>query len=196
MNTKILKLTLLLFLVNFGFQAQTKYTLSDNSEMIIDGTSTVSDWSVEVEEATGSFTLINDVKLEEGAVFYSNLEFSFLVDKMESGRGPIMNNKIKKALNSSEYPSVVYKSTENKIVSVKDNTFILESKGTIATAGVEKPFVVIFNGVFDTEMSTISFEGNKDVLMSMFNIVKPTAFFGKLKTKDELNVKFKVSFTK
>ena len=45
-------------------------------------------------------------------------------------------------------------------------------------------------------MKTISFEGNKDITMSMFNIVRPTAFFGKLKTMDGLNVKFNMSFTK
>ncbi|WP_111707268.1 hypothetical protein [Lutibacter citreus] len=196
MNIKIIKLFVTLFLLNYGIQAQTTYTLSENAAMKIDGTSTVSDWSVEVLKATGSFTLINDFKIEVGAILYSNLEFSFPVDKMESGRGPIMNSKIKKALKSTETPSIVYKSTENKIVSITDSTFVLESKGTIAAAGVEKPFSVSLNSSFDTELNTISFEGNKDVLMSMFNIVKPTAFFGKLKTKDELNVKFKVSFTK
>ena len=196
MKFKIFSLFIVLLLVNISVAAQTKYLLAENATMKVDGTSTVSDWSVEVKEAVGFFTLINDVKMEVGAGIYSNLEFSFLVEKMESGRGPIMNSKIKKALKSTENPLVIYKSFENKIISIKDNTFVLESKGTIAVAGVEKPFEVILNGSFDAEMNAISFEGNKDVTMSMFNIVKPTAFFGKLQTKDELNVKFNLSFTK
>ncbi|TXG35206.1 YceI family protein [Seonamhaeicola maritimus] len=196
MNTRIFKLLVLLLSINFGMQSQTEYKLSENAEMKIDGSSTVSDWAVEVQEATGSFTLVNEVKMEVGASLYSTLEFSFPVEKMESGRGPIMNSKIKKALLSEANPSVTYTSTENKIISVDGNNFILESKGIISAAGVEKPFEVSFDCIFDAEMNTISFEGNKDLTLSMFDIVKPTAFFGKLQTKDELNVKFKVSFTK
>ena len=196
MNKKIFKLFVLMLSINFGIQGQTTYSLSENAEMKIDGTSTVSDWSVDVQEAVGSFTLLNEVKIEVGASLYSNIEFSFPVDKMESGRGPIMNSKIKKALLSEENPSIIYKSKENIIISVNENNFVLESKGTITAAGVEKPLEVSFNGTFDPEMNTISFEGNKDVTFSLFDIVKPTAFFGKLRTMDELNVKFKVSFTK
>ncbi|WP_282135568.1 hypothetical protein [Seonamhaeicola maritimus] len=196
MNTRIFKLLVLLLSINFGMQAQTEYKFSENAEMKIDGSSTVSDWAVEVQEATGSFTLVNEVKMEVGASLYSTLEFSFPVEKMESGRGPIMNSKIKKALLSEANPSVTYTSTENKIISVDGYNFVLESKGIISAAGVEKPFEVSFDCIFDAAMNTFSFEGNKDLTLSMFDIVKPTAFFGKLQTKDELNVKFKVSFTK
>ena len=120
----------------------------------------------------------------------------FHLQEMESGRGPIMNNKVKKALKSSEHPMVNYNSTENKIVSVKDKSFVLESKGEIEIGGLKKPFSFLLNCSYNEEIKTISFEGNKDITMSMFNIVKPTAFFGKLKTMDELNVKFNMSFTK
>ena len=97
--------------------------------MIVDGSSTVSDWSVSIRKAKGNFLIIDNFKIEIGASLYSNLKFEFLVDEMESGRGPIMNNKVKKALKSSEHPMVNYNSTENKIVSVKDKSFVLESKG-------------------------------------------------------------------
>ncbi|SDW18471.1 YceI-like domain-containing protein [Lutibacter oricola] len=196
MKLKIFTLFVTLLLVSNTINSQAKYTLTKESTMKVDGSSTVSEWSAEVKEATGSFTSVNEFKMEVGAMLYSNLEFSFPVDKMESGRGPIMNSKIKKALLSTANPLVIFKSSKNKITSVKENKFVLECEGTIAAAGVEKPFTVLLNGSLSADMKTISFEGNKDVTMSMFNIVKPTAFFGKLKTKDELNVKFNVSFIK
>ena len=196
MKLKICTLFVAIFLVGNFINAQEKYALTKESTMKVDGSSTVSDWSTEVKEPTGSFTSVNELKIEVGALLYSSLEFSFPVDKMESGRGPIMNSKIKKALLSTANPSVIYKSTENKITSVKENSFVLETVGIISAAGVEKPFTVVLNGIFDAALKTISFEGNRDVTLSMFNIVKPTAFFGKLKTKDELNVKFNVNFIK
>lgn len=196
MNNKTSILVVALLLVCLGIKAQTAYTLSKESTMVVDGSSTVSDWSVEVTEATGNITTSTDIKIEVGEIFYSNLEFSFPVDKMESERGPIMNSKIKKALISDVHPLVTYKSIENKITAADGDKFVLESVGIITVAGVSKPLIVTLNGFFNTEIKTISFEGTKDLTMEMFNIVKPTAFFGKLKTKDELNVKFSLSFTK
>ena len=197
MKSNRLILFTFLLLANLGVRAQTNYTLSsETAEMIVDGSSTVSDWSVSIRKAKGNFLIIDNFKIEIGASLYSNLKFEFLVDEMESGRGPIMNNKLKKALKSSEHPMVNYNSTENKIVSVKDKSFVLESKGEIEIGGLKKPFSFLLNCSYNEEMKTISFEGNKDITMSMFNIVRPTAFFGKLKTMDGLNVKFNMSFTK
>tara|TARA_B110000908_G_C10234595_1_gene442575 strand:+ start:279 stop:872 length:594 start_codon:yes stop_codon:yes gene_type:complete len=197
MKSNRLILFTFLLLANLGVRAQTNYTLSsETAEMIVDGSSTVSDWSVSIRKAKGNFLIIDNFKIEIGASLYSNLKFEFLVDEMESGRGPIMNNKVKKALKSSEHPMVNYNSTENKIVSVKDKSFVLESKGEIEIGGLKKPFSFLLNCSYNEEMKTISFEGNKDITMSMFNIVRPTAFFGKLKTMDGLNVKFNMSFTK
>jgi len=197
MKSNRLILFTFLLLTNLGVRAQTNYTLSsETAEMIVDGSSTVSDWSVSIRKAKGNFLIIDNFKIEIGASLYSNLKFEFLVDEMESGRGPIMNNKVKKALKSSEHPMVNYNSTENKIVSVKDKSFVLESKGEIEIGGLKKPFSFLLNCSYNEEMKTISFEGNIDITMSMFNIVRPTAFFGKLKTMDGLNVKFNMSFTK
>lgn len=196
MNNKISILLLAFLLVSLVVESQTTYTLAKESTMKIDGSSTVSDWSVEVAEATGSFTTSKEIKIEVGEILYSNLEFSFPVDKMESGRGPIMNSKIKTALISDVHPLVSYKSKENKITIVDGDKFRLESVGIITAAGVSKPFIVELNGLFNKETKTIIFEGTADVTMTMFNIVKPTAFFGKLKTTDELTVKFNVNFIK
>lgn len=196
MNTKTSILLLAFLLICLGIEAQTTFTLAKESTMKIDGSSTVSDWSVEVTEATGNFTTSEDIKIEVGEILYSNLEFSFPVDKMESGRGPIMDSKIKKALISDVNPLVTYKSIENKITAADGDEFVLESVGTITAAGISKPLTVTLNVFFNAEMKTMSFEGSKDLTMTMFNIEKPTAFFGKLVTKDEIIVKFNLSFIK
>ena len=93
-------------------------------------------------------------------------------------------------------PTVNYSSTSNKIISVENKVFVLETNGEIEIGGLKKTFTVLLNCTYDDEMKTISFVGRKDITMSMFNIEKPTAFFGQLKTMDELNVIFNMSFTK
>ena len=107
MNTKISIPLLAFLLICLGIEAQTTFTLSKESTMKVDGSSTVSDWSVEVTEATGNFTTSEDIKIEVGEILYSNLEFSFPVDKMESGRGPIMDSKIKNS--KTVFPDFVTK---------------------------------------------------------------------------------------
>ena len=149
MNNKISIVLLAFLLFCLGGKAQTSYTLAKESTMKIDGSSTVSDWSVEITEATGSLTTLKEIKIEVGEILYSNLEFSFSVDEMESGRGPIMDSKIKKALIWNLHPLVTYKSIQNKIIAVNGDKFVLESVGTITAAGVSKPFTVKLNGVFD-----------------------------------------------
>ncbi|WP_298238958.1 YceI family protein [uncultured Algibacter sp.] len=193
---KKISVFILLLLCASVFNAQTKYTLSPDSKMKVDGSSTVSDWSVEVIEPTGDFVLVDDFKIEVGAAILSNLSFSFEVEKMDSGRGPIMNGKVESALKSDDHPNVSFTSNEAKITAVDADGFTAESIGTIKIAGVEKEITVVFKVTTENNNGSFHFKGNKGVTMSMFSIEKPTAFFGKLKTMDDLDVSFHLKFTK
>lgn len=196
MKIKILILLSFLFLTQFTVKSQSKFTLDTKSELIIDGTSTVSGWSVTATEITGQLQIPKGFKAKVGASIFTNISFSFLVENMESGRGPIMNSKIKTALKSDINPSIEFNGTSSKITSVKDNLFVVEIKGTVNVAGVKQNLVVLADCNYNAASQSFTLEGNKDVTMSMFQIEKPTAFFGKLQTMDELNVKFKFNFLK
>lgn len=196
MKTKILILVAFLFLTQFNTTAQSKFTLDSKSELKINGKSTVSDWSVTASEPAGQLQIPKGFKPKVGASIISNLSFSLLVEKMESGRGPIMNSKIKSALKSDANPSVQFNGTSSKITSIKDNLMVVEIQGTINVAGVKQNLVVVTNCNYKSGAQSFTLEGNKDVTMSMFQIEKPTAFFGKLQTMDLLNVVFKFNFIK
>lgn len=195
-QSKIVVIIVLLLFGVFEAQSQTTYKLSDKYIMKVDGTSTVSDWSVEALQLKGNFTLVEGFKKEIETPFYSNLEFSFPVEEMESGRGPIMNSKVETALKSEANPRVKFSSNQSKIIAVTDSIFVVESKGVLDVAGVKKEITVMLNCTNNSNTDVVSFKGNKDITMSMFDIAKPTAFFGKLQTMDELNVKFNMSFRK
>lgn len=196
LQSKLAIILLVLLFGNLEVQSQTTYILSNEYEIKVDGTSTVSDWSVEAVDLIGDFKLIENFKKEVGASFYSNLTFSFPVESMESGRGPIMNSKVETALKSEINPTVNFSSKQSKIISISDSIFVVESIGVLDVAGVKKEITVLLDCTNDLQDNNFSFKGNKDITMSMFDIVKPTAFFGKLQTMDELNVKFEMSFIK
>lgn len=192
-----LQLVLVVFLVVTSvLQAQTSFVFQTTSELKIDGSSTVSDWSVNAADIKGDLVVIKGFKPKVGGTLFTKLALSFPVDKMESGRGPIMNNKIKAALKSDEHPNVVFNATENKISSVTGTTFVLETTGIVEVAGVKKPLLVKLNCTYNSKLQTLVMEGEQQVTMSMFQIEKPTAFFGKLQTMDALKVTFKINSSK
>ncbi len=196
MKIKVLILFAFMLSVSVKSIAQEKYTIDSKSEMKVDGSSTVSDWSVSVVDLKGQLNSSKAIKLKKGTALFGSLSFSFEVEKMESGRGPIMNSKIRSALKNDEHPIVSFTSKENKITEVNGNSFVMEIKGTIEVAGVKQIVLVKANCNYNAAAKTITMEGNKDITLSMFKIEKPTAFFGKLQTMDELNVKFNLNFTK
>lgn len=196
MKIKVLILFALMLTVGVKSFAQEKFALDSKSEMKVDGSSTVSEWSVSVADIKGQLNATKAIKLKKGAALFSSLSFSFEVEKMESGRGPIMNSKIKSALKNDQHPTVSFTSKENKITAVNGSSCVVEISGTLEVAGVKQVVIVTANCKYNAAAKTISMEGNKDITLSMFKIEKPTAFFGKLQTMDELNVKFNLNFTK
>ncbi|ALJ05354.1 hypothetical protein APS56_09545 [Pseudalgibacter alginicilyticus] len=196
MKNKLLIALVFLMVITTMTQAQHKLIFQTTSELKIDGTSTVSDWTVNASDIKGDLVLLKGFKPKEAGSLYATLTLSFPVEKMESGRGPIMNNKIKSALKSDEHPNVIYNSSENKIIAINDSSFILTSIGIVEVAGVKKPMEVNLNCTYDKKRQTLVMEGEQNLTMSMFQIEKPTAFFGKLQTMDALKVSFKIHANK
>jgi hypothetical protein len=181
---------------SLSIQSQSNYTLSPDSEMKIFGTSTVSDWSVEVHELEGAFELKEDYNMQVGEVIFEDLAFHFPVEKMKSGRGPIMDGKVKKALKATEHPLVIYTATQNQITGIGEKNFDVTSSGILEVAGVKQEIEVFVHMTYSENMASFVGEGSTDLTMSMFSVEKPTAFFGELKTMDELNITFNLKFSK
>ena len=173
---------------------QTPYTLEKESTAVINGSSNVSEWKLDFEEHDCTIVLVDSAKLEVGAALISELIFTAPVEKMSGGRGPIMDNKVQKALKSEQHPNVQYKSQSNVITQVTGDKVMVKSEGVLSVAGVEKDIALQVEGTISEGRKTLNFSGSKALKMSMFEVERPTAFYGSLTTDDDIVLDFNFTF--
>jgi len=64
---------------------------------------------------------------------------------------------------------------------------------SISIAGVKRNYSILVSRL-DFNKNSISIKGNKKIFMSDFNLIAPSALFGTIKAKDEINLEFTISF--
>ncbi|MEL7123550.1 MAG: hypothetical protein AAFO07_29175 [Bacteroidota bacterium] len=191
-------LLLCFFLTIISLQAQTEFILQEDSEITIDGTSTLHTWTAVVNEYSGFVHLLPAIfkkKLKKGAVVKQG-SFNFKVESIDGGRGASMNKKIRTALKSKEHPEISFQLTDPAVITeISDEGFTLVGKGQLVVGGISKEQEVIFNGKF-LENGDLQLEGSKDLQFSTFDIEPPSAMFGQIVTGNDITLNFNLRFTK
>jgi polyisoprenoid-binding protein YceI len=155
------------------------------SNMTIDGTSNVHDWTEDVEIINGTMTAeIEGTKL----VNISSINLSIPVQSIKSGKSTMDKNTYN-AMNADKHPNIKY---SLKSVSITGNKAVLE--GTLTINGVAK--TIKMNSDYKVAGNTIQLTGSYAFKMSEFKIEPPVAMMGAMKTGDAITVKFNVLFNK
>lgn len=169
----------LLFLLGFSFVgiAQDSYSLSEESKLTIDGTSTVHSWTVAANSISGKLTAANAPK---------TIEFEVDVAEIMSERGPTMDSKMHAALKKDEHPKVLFELREVK------NTNLLV--GSLTIAGTKKEVEIETQII--AEGTSMRLTGSKKITLQDFGMTPPTAMFGQIIVGDEVTVQFDLVFVK
>lgn len=164
--------------------ASAQYTTNAaNGKITIDGTSTIHDWTENVEKFTGSLTgKVKDGKLES----ISSAKIVVEVNSIKSGKSGMDDNTYK-ALKQKEHPQITY---QLKSYNITGSTVSLT--GSLSIAGVTK--TVSFKATYKMEGTKMVFTGSHTFKMTDFNIDPPTAVMGTIKTGDDITVKFNLTF--
>lgn len=166
-------------------QSGGRYTFTSETQLFIDGTSSLHDWTCEVEKSTGSFTT------GEGAPFsIAAGTVSVLVDDIECGKGT-MNSKLRDALTINNAKSVSFQLGSATVTGQEGGKFGLSLKGNLTIAGTTKPVTLAATGSQHNGM--IHFEGKYALKQTDYGVDPPTALLGRLKTGDEVTVRFVVT---
>lgn len=171
-----------------GLQGQHMQALAEGSEVKVDGSSTVSDWSVPVKQLEGKMRLgegfsgKNEDKIHDVLIVME-------VKSME-GRGPDMNEKIFKAFKAEEHPQIIFEATEAMCSDASGKTFKLSSDGVLKMAGQSQDITLILEGTASEEGYV--FTGSHKLDMTTFGMEPPTAFFGSLEVEKEVTVIFNI----
>ena len=177
-------LTFTFFLCSLYLFAQedAKYTISEESKCSVEGTSTVSDWTVEVHEVSGEVMMSDADGLN-----ISSVKISVPVKSMK-GRADAMDEKIREAFKSETHPDIVFESDQIKKVKEEEGKIILETSGKISMAGHSETITVNLSGSKDGEKYV--FSGEIPIKLSTYKMEPPTAFFGSLEVADPVKVIF------
>jgi polyisoprenoid-binding protein YceI len=178
------KLLFALFVVigiNLGL-SQENYTLSSESVLTVDGSSTLHDWTVTANTYNGSLNIDAQVIKE--------ISFDVDVASIISERGATMDKKTHNALKKGEHPKVMF-SAADVTFSEGDNQSI---SGKLNVAGVEKD--VVITASIKNSAGNIQLTGNYKITLQDYNMEPPTAMFGSIVVGDDVTVNFDLVFAK
>lgn len=178
-------------LTSLTFAQQINYTLTEDFEMSIAGTSSLHDWESSVGELSADLSLSYG---EDGTIKINSCKVSVNALSIKSTKGAVMDKKTYKALKTDEFPSITFEMKNVLQTTEKDKGFTSKVQGLLNIAGASKTIDLIVAGTETAE--GIEFVGEKALKMTDFNIDPPTALFGTLKTGDDITIKFKTIFKK
>lgn len=179
---------LLICMLTLNMYGQDMQTFAEGTEVKVDGSSTVSDWSVPVKKVEGKMQFAEGFSGKKGDKIQDIL---IVMDvKSMEGRGPDMNEKILNAFKAEEHPQIIFEASEAVCSESAENGFKLTSKGTLKMAGQSKEVELLLDG--KSTDSGFAFIGSQKIDMTTFGMEPPTAFFGSLEVEKEVSVIFNI----
>lgn len=174
----------LLLILSSSALAQKTYQSTEDSKVIVKGTSTVHDWESKVEEFSVEMTIDES---DNESLTIQSLKFIAEAKSVKEGKR-IMDNKTKEALKAKDFPQITFTMTEMGEVTAESVTV----KGTLTIAGVSNE--VELTASYSTG-NLLAINGSYPLLMSDYGIDPPTAMMGSLKTGDEVTLEFELTLT-
>ena len=164
-----------------------KYLLAeDQSSITVNGTSSLHDWVVEVQEFSGNIFLdrdsneISDLKIK-------------IVSKSLKGPKKAMNRKIYNALKTDDFEEIIFINKTSQIVErVNESETKLKLNGHLFLAGVKKPIQLLVS--IKQRSNNIIISGAIDINMLDYAIKPPKALFGTIKVNEIVNIFFNTIF--
>lgn len=196
--TLSLLISFLISLTHFSYaqDADTgmQLTLEDGHEMVIDGTSNIRDWDAEVKTVNANFVM-NQFDMSNlsslTADHFETLELSIPVDDIESGSGKLTSN-MHKYLKEKDHPMITFNLTDIDSVTINGNVATITANGIVNAAGVDHETTMTVDATF--EDGKVTFSGTQPLLMTDFNIDPPTALFGTIRARDEIDIIYSMTF--
>lgn len=173
------------------------YEISDKSTMQIEGTSTLHDWTADVEEFGSNINFDASALEKEAAKSpVQTLSLTIPVESIESGKGG-MNRKMYGALKSDDFPHIMFQMNDSELVSADSSLteIKLNITGDLSIAGTNKSVTVPVTGTKQDDGSFV-FNGEYEMNMKDFNVDPPSAMFGTIKSGEMVTISFEMHVTK
>ena len=170
-------------------QSFTEYQATNQSQLSISGTSSLHDWHMKLDALNCQ---IMGEKAADNDILLKNIDFEAKVSNLKSNESSIMDNKAYKAMKQDKFPTISFTGNNVFTLPLNKDQFSGTVSGMLSIAGKKKEVRINIKG--NSENGLITVEGAYPLKMSDFGIDPPTAFFGTLKTGDQITVHFKILF--
>ena len=159
------------------------------SNLLINGTSTVHDWTMEVDNFKCEFTMdLNNQKVEN----ISGVTFSVAVKDLKS-ESDLMDKKARDALKAAKSPMITFTQIlPATLTTSASGTVSGKVTGNLSIAGKVKKVDINFSGKIVDDKLFVT--GKLPVKMSEFDIEPPVAMLGVLKTGDAVTLEYSFEF--
>lgn len=186
-NLFLISLFTLLCLSESSFAQKTMEVESlilEGSKLSINGTSNVNDFECIYDDRFETDTLKHIVQVEEAIVVLDGDQLKLEIDSFDCGKRGI-NRDFRNTLKSKVYPNIQIE----LVKVVAQNEIPFEAEIMASLAGVTNRYILeLVNLSIENEQT--QFEGTLTLKMSDFNLSPPTALFGLIKVRDEIDVNF------
>jgi polyisoprenoid-binding protein YceI len=187
MKKIMLSCAMLLLILSATVAQNVQYQVNQASSKVhVDGDSNIRQYAVQVESFDGKV-----IARDSAEQPVESVNISFQVESMKGGRGEIMDNKILKAFDYTNNPTVSFQSEEVLMKEVDGKT-ILQCSGSLSMAGMTKSTTI----ETEADLSNFVFIGSKTLTFTEYGMEPPSALFGSLKCDDEITVVWELSFEK
>ncbi len=190
-------LVALLFTATAAIAQDVTYNVNQIHEFIIDGDSNVRDWDAKVSVSEGTLVLqnIEEFSLENlTPQVFKSLKMTMPVGQIDSDSRRL-NSNLHDYLLEDEHPNITFELMEITQIELEGDTAVITANGVINAAGVDHTTTMTVNATLNSD-SSITFSGAQDLLMTSFNIDPPTAAFGTIRARDEMEIRFNVTFSR
>ncbi len=169
--------------------SSTTYAFSSESTLSVEGTSTIHDWSCEVESFSGEVSLstTDDGPLDAVA----NTRLTVPIESFECGKNT-MNRKLREAFKADDHPELTFESDEIILAAQSSGSpSQLTVRGDLTMAGVTQAIEVTAEGS-PTADGRYRFTGQHELDMTNYEMDPPTAVFGTIRTGEVVTVNFEI----
>lgn len=185
-------------LIAWSGLAPVSYTFeSTPNEMNVEGGSTLHDWSCPIETLNGNLQVDTaGASGPTGLGSLSRVQVQVPVDAIQCEK-ETMNEKLRDALQINKYPQVLFTLQDAQVSPLPDSGetwFSIDATGELILAGQRRQIELPVKGQ-RLQNGKLRFVGSHTILLSDYDIERPSAMLGTIKTSKEVTVNFDVTAT-
>jgi hypothetical protein len=174
-----------ILLVGWQIQTrQTSYTVSADSKMWVEGTSSLHDWTCYATEINGSIDLD---AAENNVPAVTRAQVTIPIGTMDCHNGT-MDGKLKKALKEKDNPNLLFELDAVTVpTSAPADSFEVATAGYMMIAGQTRK-IEISQFMTRVDDEKFIFRGSFPISMKDYSVKPPTALLGTIRTGNDVTV--------